>query len=149
VDGEYEQVNRMDAHDVGISQDCPRRSVFARIYEFAMDKVEIIQTIGKTIKTVYASRMACRTVLWTRSAAQPACARLLGRHGEGSGRHAALTWIALRCLTSRSPESPRYGFRSHSLIANGRCFAPEAQALFAGPCFRLFTAMAKYPQLWQ
>jgi hypothetical protein len=23
---------------VGISQDCPRRSVFARIYEFAMDR---------------------------------------------------------------------------------------------------------------
>jgi hypothetical protein len=47
-------------------------------------------------------------------AAQPACSRLLGRQGR------AQAVIALRSLTSRSPESPRYGFRSHSLIANGR-----------------------------
>src|SRR5437016_1981172 len=43
VDGENEQVNHRYGryHGVGSSQDCPHRSVCARIYEFAMDREKI------------------------------------------------------------------------------------------------------------
>ena len=47
VDGEYEQVNhRMGGSTMSAShKTCPRRSVFARIYEFAMDRRKMLRFI--------------------------------------------------------------------------------------------------------